>query len=525
MPFMKPLLTFVLLTTLAASAEPADCRWRLPGQFSENMVLQRDVPLPIWGWGPEGAPATVRLIAPPNSGLEYNHSITVTVTNGRWRAVLPPAPAGGPYSLLIEPKDETGHGADALLFTQVLVGEVWLICGQSNVLWPLDETAEGAEEIARRHELPNFRFLEIGDRMPHSVAARRATPVGFWGNPRWEEASYLAPRSSRKDIPGGPSAAGYYFGAALYRHLGGKVPVGIIQVGAIMPVQHWVPDEEVAATPGLLPIRGAIYPNATSKGFDANIAPLAGYPLRGCIYMQGESNCLPGQDEFYRHGLPALIRGWRKAWNNDQLPFLIVQLWRAMNLKLDPNEQFSMDAPQLQAWHNATREGAKPLLTVREAQRLTRQSLTNTALVVTIDVGDVADAQDAHPRHKRPIGERLAMAARKLTLGEADPTLESPLPEKAEFAGAQATVHFVNADGGLEVRGGKLVGFELAGPDGVFHPAEGTVEGAVVRLRSPRVTKVAAVRYAWAGYPQFCLYNRRGLPASPFALPRAAPVE
>jgi len=289
-----------------------------------------------------------------------------------------------------------------------------------------------------------------------------------------------------------------------------------------MPIQHWVPDEEVAQIPELLPIRGAIYPHATSKGFDANIFPLAGYPLRGCVYMQGESNCLPGQDEIYRHALPALIRGWRRAWGEDRLPFLIVQLWRALPVQGDATEMFSMDAAQLEAWHKATQEGATPLIHVREAQRLARQTLPDTGLIVTIDVGDLADAQDAHPRHKRPIGERLAMAARKLTLGENDPTLESPLPESAEFNGGEVLIRFMNADGGLVVQGEKVVGFELAGADGVFHPAEGRVAGTSIQLRSPKVEEAHQARYAWAGYPRFCLYNRRGLPASPFTLSKGA---
>ena len=196
--------------------------------FSEKMVLQRDKPIRLWGWGPEGGDGTVRLISSPQSGLEYNQSQRLAVVDGRWSVTLPAAPAGGPYSLLIEPKDDSGHGDQSILFTQVLVGEVWLICGQSNVLWPLDETAEGAEEIEKRGELLHFRILELGDRKPHEVKGRRQSPVSFWGNPRWEEAAYLAPRSCRTDIPGGPSAVGYYFGAALYRHLEGRVPVGII---------------------------------------------------------------------------------------------------------------------------------------------------------------------------------------------------------------------------------------------------------------------------------------------------------
>ncbi|MCG3148734.1 MAG: hypothetical protein PCFJNLEI_02179 [Verrucomicrobiae bacterium] len=495
---MKTLLTFILMTAIMAVAESPPCRWWLPGMFSENMVLQRDVPMPIWGWGPDGESVTVQIA---------DQKVSTTVTNGRWQVTLKPLPAGGPHTLLILPKDET----QIQMFTQVMVGDVWLVCGQSNMLMPLDETTGAADVIATAQQHPGIRVFQTGHRNPHTLTNVLTAPVAFWGAPKWEAAAYLAPRSSKTDIPGGPAAISYYFARALDRHFEGKIPLGMIEVGAIMRGECWIADAEIAGTPELAGLRGKPYPNATSRCFAANIAPLAPFPVRGFIYYQGEMNA---GDDHYQHTLPALIRSWRRAWGNDQLPFLIVQLPGFH--KHDPAagaHALDMPAEFLAKLQQDT--AAHGFIVVREAQRLTRATVPHTGLAVTIDLGEPFNI---HPPRKREVGERLALLARQLTYGETNLLAEAPLPKPAKFSGDKVVVQFVNATGGLVVRDDKPVGFEIAGANGVFHLAEVTVSGDTVTARSSGVPQPQAIRYAWAGYPQVSLFNQAGLPATPFEM-------
>ncbi len=496
--------------------------WVLPGMFSEHMILQREKPIRVWGWGPAGETVTVRMIASPDSGHAYNEEALAEVAgDGSWSVTLPPAPAGGPYSFLVQPKDDTLAEAFSILFSQVLVGDVWLIVGQSNVLWPLDETTEGADAIAQRHQYPNMRILELGHRRPHEVKGPLRLPVSFWGNPRWESAAYLAPRSSRRDIPGGPSAVGYYFSTALYDHFNGEVPIGLIYIGAIIAAQTWVDDAEVERTPGLAAVRGKGFPDATSRSFDANIAPLAGFGLRGFIYYQGESNSMRGQDEIYRHALPALMRSWRRAWGGEALPFMVVQLPAALDVEVDSSELHSMSEALLRSWQEASRGQEAPIAHVRDGQRAAVQREPNAGLVVTLDIGGPEDWRDVHPRAKKPIGDRLALLARLQAYGEENPRLASPLPAETIFSGDTVTVRFQYANDGLDGRGDDVVGFELAGSDGVFHVADATVEGATVRVQSKSVAAPMVIRYAWGAFPAYSLFNKGGLPASPFQIEKS----
>lgn len=231
--------------------------------------------------------------------------------------------------------------------------------------------------------------------------------------------------------------------------------------------------------PPVNPIQSSNVPAVLYNGM---IHPLLPYALRGVLWYQGESNAARAHQ--YRSLFPALIRDWRHLWGQGFLPFLFVQI--APHSDMPPE--------------------------IREAQFLTLRQVPNTAMAVTLDVGD---EQDIHPNQKQPVGERLALAARALAYGE-QLEYSGPLFERAEFTGTTAVLHFSHLGGGLVAPGGELIGFTLAGADRVFHPAKAVIKGDTVEVSAEAVAHPVAARYAWANFPLGNLYNRSGLPASPF---------
>jgi sialate O-acetylesterase len=216
------------------------------------------------------------------------------------------------------------------------------------------------------------------------------------------------------------------------------------------------------------------------------IAPLVPYAMRGVIWYQGEANVR--RERQYQTLFPALIADWRRAWGQGDFPFLFVQI--------APHRDMSPE--------------------IREAQLLAWRRTSNTAMVVTMDCGD---ANDIHPPRKQPVGARLALAARALAYGERV-EYSGPVFASMKTKGARATLRFTHVDGGLWAKGGPLKGFAVAGPDGVFHPAEARIRGRTVVVTSPAVPRPAAVRYGWASVPEGNLFNQSGLPASPFRTDR-----
>jgi len=216
--------------------------------------------------------------------------------------------------------------------------------------------------------------------------------------------------------------------------------------------------------------------------YNGMIAPLLPYAMRGVIWYQGEANV--GRERQYRTLFPAMIAGWRQAWGEGNFPFLFVQI--------------------------APYQGNTP--EIREAQLLSLQHTTNTAMAVTIDCGDPSDI---HPPHKQPMGARLALAARALAYGEKN-EYSGPLFASLKIKGANATLHFTHIGGGLAAKDGPLQGFTIAGEDKIFHPAQAEIHGQTIVVHSALVSKPVAVRYGWANVPEGNLFNRAGLPASPF---------
>ncbi len=469
--------------------------------FADHAVLQQGERTPIWGTGTDGEEVTVRL------GSEY--TAQTRVQNGRWRVDLQNLRAGGPYELTIAGPENT------LTFKDILVGEVWICSGQSNMEWPVNASAE-PEETRANANYPKMRLFVV----PRTATPEPQTEVGG----TW--------RLCSPETVGRFSAVGYAFGRNI--HQARRVPVGLIQSawGGTL-AEAWTSPQGLEAAddptiPALwqryassMPRRIAQYEqglteyeealakakaageeppanlrrpadprkeqNQPSHLYHGMIAPLQPYAIRGVIWYQGESNA--GRAHQYRTLFPVLIRDWRRAWGQGDFCFLAVQLapWEGnMNRPLWPE--------------------------LREAQLLTMRSVPNYGMVVITDLGDKADI---HPRQKEPVGQRLALAARALAYGEPI-EWSGPIYERVELTDHRAILHFKHLGGGLVARDGPLQGFTICGPDRQFLPAQAEIVGDTVMVFHPDVKEPISVRYGWENFPVVNLWNRAGLPATPF---------
>ncbi len=483
----------ILPRVLCAAVKPAPL-------FSDNMVLQQGQRVPVWGWADDGEVVTVQF---------RNQKVTTTTRNLKWQVNLRALKAGGPETFTISTKSET------LQFTNVLVGDVWVCSGQSNMEWPMSRSFEPATDIAAAtNEL--IRVFKVGKNRMESP-----TTVIKSG---WELCS---PQSIE-----GFSAVGYYFGRDLQSAR--KTPIGLIGTyWGGSPAEVWMSREsfeinprygkeilepsvtnlnnwrqataafekekaeaETAGTPFTKRAPGR--PWAAGELYNGMIAPLLPYAIKGAIWYQGESNA--GRAEQYRTLFPDMIRCWRRDWGQNDFTFLAVQLAPWDKNKKRPLEQIN-EQPVDSDWAE-----------LREAQVLATQVLPKVGMVVITDVGD---KDDIHPTKKGPVGARLALAARGVAYGEKI-EFSGPIFRKLEIKGHQAILHFDHASQGLEARGGELRGFAICGEDRKFVWGKAEIVGNTVVVNCPDVPRPVAVRYGWSDYPEVNLWNKAGLPASPF---------
>lgn len=489
---MKFLCHLSLLATLATALHGAV---KLPALISDHMVLQQGMPVRIWGTADPGEAVKVQ--------FQGQSVSTSAKPDGKWEAWLRPLIAAGPLEMTI----------NNVVVHDVLVGEVWVGSGQSNMEWPLQRTRDSEAEIASAN-YPLIRLFKV----KKVVADQPSADV----EAVWEVcAPGTIPRFS---------AVQYFFGRQLHQTL--HVPMGLIESDwGGTPAQSWISKEALAAEPSLnfigeawervtagypaakqkydaalsaweqnvakakaegrtapprpgLP-QGPGHPNTPSGLYNGMIAPLVPYAIRGVIWYQGESNASEAHAYKYRRLFGGMIQDWRNRWNEGDIPFLFVQL---ANFKSN------------QWW---------PI--VRESQTETLR-LRNTGMAVTIDIGESADI---HPKNKQDVGKRLALAALHGTYGKAveysGPEFQQATPE-----GAAMRVYFGHADGMQARGGGAIAGFAIAGADGNFVPAEAKIDGTTVVVSSSQVAAPVAVRYAWADDPVSNLVNQVGLPAGPF---------
>ncbi len=490
-----------ILALLGATCSVAGIELAPP--FTDHAVLQREATVPVWGHADPGEKITVSFHG------QIVHS--TADAKGHWTVRLKPMPADANGA------DLSINGKTSVILHDVVIGEVWLASGQSNMEWPLNRTRDSSAEIARANS-PLIRHLRV-DHIPSD------TPTDTVKTSGWKVSS--------SDTAGDFTAVGYFFARELSAKL--HVPVGIIHSSwGGTPIESWIgesilktskawprfekeweeavkvfpqkkadyaaldaawrkADEESRSTgkPNPLPWPhppvgpGTAY--APGGLFNGMILPMAPYALRGALWYQGESNV--GRAGEYSELLPALISNWRKTWGQKEYAFLVVQL---------PNYTD----------HNPTGRNWAEL---REAQTAALP-LPGASVAVTID-GDEPD--NLHSTNKKPVGDRLAFAA------EANvykiPNVEGSGPQflSAKREGGAIRVQFSHAKG-LNAKTNPAGGFEIAGEDRIFHPASAIIENETVVVSSPEVKDPAAVRYAFTNAPSASLYNAAGLPAGPF---------
>ncbi|MEX2171109.1 MAG: sialate O-acetylesterase [Pirellulales bacterium] len=499
-------VTLILALTHLSTAAFADVR--LPRIFTDHMVLQREMPVNVWGWADPGEKITVEIAG-------QSHSATADA-DGKWRVTLQPLAVGEPLKLVVK-------GNNQVEVNDILVGEVWVCSGQSNMEWPVSHS-DNADLTRAAANTPQIRFLQVkavGTQTPNTDIEQRwvvCTP----------------------DSVNGFSAVGYFFGRQLHQTLG--VPIGLIDNSwGGSSCETWVPREKFEGEALYEPLlarwkqtesehdeaklrgdydaqlaewrtardaaeaRGEAVPaqpginnplfaqHRPANLYNARVAPLLPFAIRGAIWYQGESNADRAYQ--YRDLFPRMIASWRDAWGQGDFPFYWVQLADFMPEKPEPAES--------------------PWAELREAQTMTLDRLPKTGQAVIIDIGD---GKDIHPRNKEEVGKRLARLALANDYGVAISDA-SPRYDHFEVNENKAIVTFRHfGEGLMDLDVPEIRGFTLAGKDRKWHVAQAKVisPSHQVEVTCDAVPEPVAVRYAWADNPVVNLYSSSGLPVTPF---------
>ena len=456
----------LLLCTGFLSAEV-----RLPKVIGSNMVLQRDREIKIWGWADKGERVRVGF-----NGLER---MVRTGEEGTWMVTFPAMKAGGSHDMYIQ-------GRNLIELENILIGDVWICSGQSNMVWFIERLPTVDNDTAGAN-YSGIRLFTV----PNNAQNR---PVEDFPSGEW------LPCIPENLLPF--SSVGYFFGREIHRQL--RIPIGLLSTNwGGTNIETWTSGESIAKVEGfaervanlshLDTSTTALKPNSEPcLLFNGMIHPLLNFGVKGAIWYQGESNA--GRAYQYRELFPLMIEDWRKQWKSPEMPFLFVQL---ANFKATRDEPGESDWAEL-----------------REAQCMALD-LPNTGMAVTIDIGD---ANNIHPANKQDVGLRLALAGLKIGYGK-ELVYSGPIFREMRIEGNQAILGFDLTGSGLIARDkyGYLKGFAMAGPDRIFHWAAAVIRDNGVVVSCDRVDEPVAVRYGWADNPDDVnLYNVEGLPASPF---------
>ena len=506
---MPTLRAHLLLSGLLLGAPAAHAEVSLAPLFRDGAVLQQGKPVPVWGRATAGEKITIAF-----GGQCIG---ATTGTDGRWVVVLAPLPASTLGTDLV------ARGQNLVTIHDVVVGEVWLCSGQSNMEWPVERAQEAAKEIATAH-YPLIRQFKVEQTVADTP---RETVAGEW-------------QAASSATVGKFTAVGYFFARDLFQKLG--VPIGIVHSSwGGTPVEAWLSPAALASRPAFqvvgerwretlasYPANQAAYvaaldawtkAEAATQGqgaavhaaflkrqprpraprgpgdawtptglFNGMISPLLPYALRGVLWYQGESNSERATE--YRALFAALITGWRAHFGQGDFPFYWVSL---ANYKMpgDPT--------------------GTAFAYLREAQALAL-ALPNTGQALAIDIGD---PDNIHPTNKQEVGRRLALIAKAkiyhIPCDWSGPVFAGATPERSAMR-----VRFAHDEGGLVAHNRPVQALEVAGTDRKFHPAQGRIEGATLVVSAREVPAPVAVRYAWKNAPEANLFNGAGLPAAPF---------
>jgi sialate O-acetylesterase len=497
------IIVLLILWSLSTLFNKIYAAVKMPTLFTDHMVLQRGKPVPVWGWANAGEKVTVTFDGQTKS--------TVATADGKWMVQLDPLKLGNPREMIIS-------GENTILIKDVLVGEVWVCSGQSNMEWALFKCI-GADEAIANSNNPDLRIFNVPHRDTYEPFDNIAAS--------WV---YADPKTV-KNI----SAVGYWFLSKLQKQLG--VPVGFIEaayggtvieswiskpvlesipnrdkytyidsvkkeydvrVEKMRPVQEKYDHDRDSAKRYKLPpppvpnglVTGSI--RGPSMLFNGEIFPLIPYAISGVAWYQGESNAYVGRANSYAALLPALIKQWRADWHEEKLPFVIFQITPNRKPQTDANEKSG-------------------IALVQEAELKTCLQTPYTALVTTMDVAET----NVHYLNKEPVGERAMKAALAIAYHK-DVEYTGPIFKSMKLNGNTATIDFTHLGGGLTMKGDTLLGFAMAGADKRFFFANAVIKGNTVVVSCPEVSDPVSVRYGWADYPRVNLFNKEGIPASPF---------
>lgn len=441
---MNKQLGWVLATTLALSvfqSNLAVADVKLPAVLDSHMVLQREKPLPVWGWADAGEEVTVT--------LDEQSAKTTADEKGSWRVTMAPIIADGKTHTL------TVQGKNTISLEDILIGDVWVGSGQSNMEWQLTNT-HGAKEAIAAANHPNIRLLHV----PKVQKPEPATDV----EARWKVCT-------PETVPAF-SAVLYYFGLKLSEEV--DVPIGLINSSwGGSPIEPWT-----------------ITDGKSGGMYNGMIAPLQPFAIRGTIWYQGETNVLQKNGFAYYDKMKALISGWRNVWGSD-MAFYFVQI-----------------AP----WSGRYEPGQLPALWEAQAASL---KISGTGMAVITDLVD--NISDIHPQNKLDVGNRLALWSLAKSYGRSDIVYSGPLYRAMTTEGNRIRIDFAHASGGLKSRDGKpLSEFQIAGSDGMFVSAVAEIDGNAVLVSSDQISNPKQVRFGWHKLANPNLVNSQGLPASPF---------
>jgi len=468
-PFSRLKKQGIFIGLLALLSVPSLAKTTVNSLFSDHMVLQQNVQIPVWGTSNTGN----------NIKVKFNgQEVVGKVVNGKWMATLKPMSVSK-KGLTMEIVAE-----DTLQIHDILIGEVWLCSGQSNMERQLGP---------RPPQQPIKNWESERDKANYPLIREFYVPLHYAATPQEDAKGKWSVCSPATVVDF--SAVGYFFAEGLYKQL--DVPIGILfSAFGGTPAEDWTRRAALENIPELNEIvknyvetmKADYRPKSQciSGLYNGMIHPLLPFAIKGTAWYQGESNNVrAGQ---YQMVLSNMIKNWRTDFKQGDFPFLIVQIAPHKNM-----------TPEL-----------------REAQRLVVEKVPNTALIVTTDCGD---ATDIHPTNKRPVGERLALAANALAYHGTN-EYQGPIFKSYKAKENKLHLYFEHAGTGLTAGGdsGKLQGFEIAGIDGNYQAAEAIIQGATVILSSPHVKEPKSARYGWDNIPIVNLYNSEGLPASPFRM-------
>lgn len=471
---MKIYKFLLLIVLFACAAIIANAQVKLPSIFTDNMVLQQQAQAPVWGWA---KPRATISVATSWNGKTYESKADAS---GKWRTAVATPAAGGPYELTIS------DGTPVKL-SNVLIGEVWLCTGQSNMEMPVKgfkgTPVIGSNDAILKSKNKNIRLYTV--------------PRSSWTVPQ-ENSKPSVWKVAEPESVAGFSATGYFFGRLLNEML--DVPVGLINVSyGGSTIEAWMDPSVLKSFKEIkIPAKNdsiKVVNRTPTTLFNGMLYPVIGYGIKGCIWYQGESNY--DRPDQYEQLLPAMVKEWRGLWGQGEFPFYYMQIAPYNYAQLPP---YNYGGKYNSAY-------------LRDAQRKSEAKIANSAMAVILDLGEEASI---HPGHKEEPGERLALLALAKTYGLKGFGYQSPAYESMTVNGSIAALKFVNAPNGLTSFGKELVNFEIAGSNKQFYPAKAVINGSSVSVSSPMVKEPVAVRYAFKDFVVGDLFSNEGLPVSSF---------